>query len=86
MWQRKVKGRTLNRAPPISQGREWGIPVSQQEEALDSGALEIEEDRRVVCMQWERHAEQETENPPCVQCISTDTLRSMTFFCTHIIF
>ena len=84
----RERGRTvMNTAPPISQGRDWGIPVSQQEQVLDSGVLEIEEDKRMVCMQWERHTEQEeTENPQCVQRTSTDAMRSMTFFCTYRIF
>lgn len=85
----KGEGRNHIRAPPVSQGWDWDLLVSQQEVVFHLVALEIEKDnKRVVCMQWERHTErEETENPQRVQCtLLTDTLRSMNSFCTYRIF
>lgn len=62
--------KNVHRAPILDKGKgmdstlnvsssQSEVAVSQQEKVLHSGALEIEEVKRVVCMQWERHGQLE---------------------------
>lgn len=53
----------------INLSSSWSeMAMSQQEKVLHSGALEIEEVKQVVCMQWERRGQlEQAENQRCVQ-------------------
>lgn len=62
-WKGKGTDRTINKAPSSQGGRMGVIPLSQQE-VLHSGALEIEEDKRLACLQWERYTQQEEAQNP----------------------